>query len=41
MSRENVEVVRKPLRVGERSSRAFDQRFAYASLGWQRRSLAG
>ena len=28
MSRENLEVVRKPLRVGERSSRTLDERLS-------------
>jgi len=34
MSQENVEVVRKLLRVRERSRRTLDVRLCCASLGW-------
>jgi hypothetical protein len=40
MSQENVEVVRKPLAVRERSSRTLDQRFLCASPACSTRTFA-
>ena len=39
MSQENVEVVRKPLRVSERTSRRSNSGSVFASPGWSRHRL--